>query len=271
MIFLAFVISMAQEAHAQSRIFPHMSIRNESDEKLIFFNNSNPYKIDLPVKIRKDNHTEDVIFYWIIALFFLLGMVRTLYGKYMENFLKVVFNSTLRQSQLVEQLSQSARPSFYLNLLFFFSFSTYLCLMMANHYIMPVSLKLFALCFVFVFTSYLFKSIFIKLLGWISGYVRAAGNYLSILWLMNKATGIVCLIWIFFFAFLPSSVKPVLGYVSLITVALMVIVRYLRTYGTIHYDLSLTRAQFFLYLLCMELLPILLIYKCFMQFFTKMQ
>jgi hypothetical protein len=270
-VLLSLAFFMSGHADAQSRLLPHMRSKDSSVEKLIFFSTTKPTKPELPVKIRQDNHTQDVLFYWIIGMFFLLGMVRTLYGKFMENFLKVVFNSTLRQSQLVEQLNQSARPSFYLNLLFLFAFSTYLCLLIAYQYLVPVSLNLFLLCFLFVLVSYLVKSGFIKLLGWISGYVRAAGNYLSILLLMNKATGLVCLIWIFFFAFSPASVKPVLGYASLITLALMVVVRYMRTYGTVHYDLSLSRTQFFLYLLCMELIPILLLYKCFMQFFIKMQ
>jgi hypothetical protein len=56
-------------------------------------------------------------FYAIALLFFFLGIIKVAFEKYFKNMIRVFFNTSLRQSQLKDQLLQDRLPSLFFNLL----------------------------------------------------------------------------------------------------------------------------------------------------------
>ena len=61
---------------------------------------------------------QDTIFYTILIVIAILAFFRFFYVRYFNNLFRVFFNSSLRQSQLTDQLLQAKLPSLFFNIFF---------------------------------------------------------------------------------------------------------------------------------------------------------
>ena len=74
--------------------------------------------------------SKDGLFYSLALLVFLFALLKFIYPRYFSNLFRVFFNTSLRQSQLTDQLLQAKLPSLFFNLFFILMGSWYLYLLL---------------------------------------------------------------------------------------------------------------------------------------------
>ena len=233
-----------------------------------YLNSTDP-PVALSVKTRR-SFEDDVLFYLLAALVFYFGILRTAYSKYFTTLFRVFFNSSLRQSQLTDQLLQSKLPSLLFNLLFLIAGGLYVYLLfpkeMGREDIEWGKLVLCVAVFISIYTT---KYLSLKLTGWLTVYQQEVNNYIFIVFLINKIVGICLLPVLVVLAFSMPSVVDVFVVASLIFVALMTALRFFRAYGFLQHKLNVSKFHFFLYIFAVEILPLVLIYKAVEVYIVK--
>lgn len=201
-------------------------------------------------------------FYAIAFLFFFLGILKVAFGKYFTNIIRVFFNTSLRQSQLKDQLLQDRLPSLFFNLLFVLVGGIYLyLLLLANGKILYNEYKYLYYGMLAITIVYASKFVVLHLIGWLSGYTRDTDYYIFIVFLINKILAILLMPFIVVIAFADKPLSEITILISLIIVGFMFILRYLRGFSIIQQTLKISKFHFLLYIITVELLPIFLIYQ----------
>src|SRR6185312_13122444 len=146
---------------------------------------------------------EEFIFYSLCIVVLILGIFKTFYAAYFNNLFKVFFNTSIRQTQLTDQLMQARLPSFILNIFFTISVGFYIWLLF-KHYQPPrlINSQLLLPFYILgIAALYFVKYCILKFMGWMSGMQQAADNYIFVIFLVNKITGIVLLPFVILLAF----------------------------------------------------------------------
>ena len=234
-----------------------------------FFLNSKSTPVSMAQLIKK-KEDKTIFFYLLAALVLLLGIVKTIYPRYFSNMFRVFFNSSLRQSQLKDQLVQDQLPSLIFNIFFVILAGLYLYLVLQyllftkqqlNGYLLGMCIAAFAII-------YFVKFITLKFTGWITGYKEEADTYTFIVFLINKIITICLLPMVIVMAFSPQKIAGVFVLISFVFIAAMLLMRFFRSFGLLQQRLKLSRFHFFLYIFSVEILPLFLIYKAGMFFFS---
>lgn len=206
---------------------------------------------------------KEFIFYSLCLVVFILGIFKTFYKGYFNNLFRVFFNTSIRQSQLTDQLLQAKLPSFILNIFFAISAGFYIWLLFKQYH--PPRLisshLLLPFCIIGVGALYFMKYCILKFIGWMSGMQQAADNYIFVIFLVNKIAGIVLVPFIILLAF---SMHVWINYVtafSLLMMGLFFLSRYVKTYSLLEYKFPLDPLHFIIYITAVEIIPLLLIYK----------
>jgi hypothetical protein len=215
------------------------------------------------VIVFKKQQNKQPFFYLILALFLTLGITRTFFSRYFNTLFRVFFNTSLRQNQLTDQLEQAKLPSLIFNIFFIITTGFYCYFLLhffyANHekldwYILFVCISAIAIC-------YLVKYLSLKFTGWVTNYQSEADTYIFIIFLLNKVIGIFLLPIITFMAFSTYQITSYAIIISFVFIAILFIIRFFRSYSLLQSRLKISKFHFFLYIIGLEILPILLIYK----------
>lgn len=213
---------------------------------------------------------KDPVFYFIAALLLFLGILRASFDRYFTNLLRVFFNTSLRQSQLTDQLLQAKLPSLFFNIFFVIIAGLYLYLLLIYFGKAGYADWLVLLfCIGAVLAVYIVKFIVLKFSGWLTSYGQEAETYVFVVFLINKMIAIILAPLVVIIAFSGGKVATVAVIVSFILIGLMLILRFFRSYGLLQHRLRVSRLHFFLYIIGIELLPILLIYKAALLIMSK--
>ncbi len=222
--------------------------------------------------IKKRNPPQkDALFYLLAGLIFFFGIIRTVYDRYFTTLFRVFFNSSLRQSQLTDQLLQSKLPSLFFNLVFLFAGGFY-AYFLFERFGKPgndVNWLLLGSCIGIFMAVYIIKYLTLKFVGWVTGYRNEADTYTFVLFLINKIIGICLLPVIVILSFSESSIAYIATIVSFLLVGILLLLRFFRSYSLLQHKLNVSRFHFILYILAMEILPLLLIYKAVSIFIVK--
>ncbi len=221
---------------------------------------------------RKRNPVEqNDIFYALVTLVFLMAICKRFFPRYFSNMFRVFFNSSLRQSQLTDQLIQEKIPSLFFNCLFITSVAFYISILFSRYYleINYFNWNVFSIACLSLIFIYVIKFLSLKFIGWISGYRQEADIYIFIIFLINKIIGICLLPIIVVMAFTDITFSNIAVLLSFILIGLMLLMRFFRSYGLLQHRLNVNRFHFLLYILAMEMLPIALIYKVGVMFVSK--
>lgn len=226
-----------------------------------YFSHSNT-RIPGIIHLRKYK-SQDAIFYTVLMLFFLLGVIRISFSKYFHDLFTAFLNPTLSQRQLKDQLSQTPIPSLLLNVFFAISTGTFIFLLLKQYHYFEVSnpIYLIPIFILLIAVIYLFKYIFLRLSAWLFGFTDLLSNYIFTLFLINKIIGIVLLPCILFIAFAPPNWASASISCSLVFISSMLIYRYVRAYGLVRHHISFSKFHFFLYLCGFEIAPVLILGK----------
>jgi len=88
------------------------------------FLNSRGIPVTVAAKL-KATRANDAVFYLLAGLIFLVGIIKFFFSRYFTNLFRVFFNTSLRQSQLADQLLQAKLPSLFFNAFFIISGGIY--------------------------------------------------------------------------------------------------------------------------------------------------
>lgn len=217
----------------------------------------------------RNHDSKDWLFYQIMLLLIYLGLLKTTFNKYFINMVRVFFNTSLRQSQLTDQLLIAKLPSLLFNIFFILSFGYYLFFVLIYNNNFDYSNISLLICIAIVMGTYLVKNIVLKFTGWLTGYKKEADDYNFIVFLVNKILGLLMVPFVVIIPFAEKNIVSWVLIVSYCTVALMFMFRYLRSYEVLQYRLKASRRHFLLYIFGIELMPLLLIYKLVTLFVNK--
>ena len=217
---------------------------------------------------KKRSQGKEFTFYTLCIIILAFGLFKTFYSAYFNNLFRVFFNTSIRQTQLTDQLLQAKLPSFILNIFFAISTGFYLWLLF-KHYHPPrfiSSQLLLPVCIIGTGVLYFTKYIILKFIGWTSGMQQAADNYIFVIFLVNKIIGIILIPFIVLLAFSAPGWTSYTTIFSLLLLGFFFLSRYIKTYGVLEYKFPLEPLHFVIYITAMEIVPILIIYKAAMDY-----
>ena len=206
---------------------------------------------------------KEFLFYSLCIIVLVLGLFKRFYKGFFANLFRVYFNTSLRQTQLADQLSQAKLPSFMLNLFFVITAGIYVWLLFSLY--TPSRLAnnkfLLAFCMLIIALLYFVKFCLLKFTGWVSDIQQTTNNYIFVIFLVNKITGILLVPIIILLAFLQTGWTPMVANISFMILGLLFLSRYIKSYGTLEKKLPMNAFHFVLFILAAEVIPLILIYK----------
>ncbi len=236
------------------------AIKNILQENNLLNSSGTPVSLAVELKKAKNN---DTIFYGLMVMLLLLAFFRFFFPRYFTNLFRVFFNTSLRQSQLTDQLLQAKLPSLLLNLFFIISGGLFIYFLLLHYNWVNEQNRwiIIGSCIGVLGLIYFLKFCILKFTGWVTGYHEETDTYIFIFFLINKIIGIFLVPFIILMAFADTDIVKIAVAISLIIIGLLVLLRFFRSYGLLQNQLKVSRFHFFLYILGIEILPLLLIYK----------
>ena len=122
---------------------------------------------------------------------------------------------------------------------------------------------------VLVGVIYFLKFCILKFTGWITGFKEMTNTYVFVIFLINKIIGIFLIPFIVIMTFSDFKIVKISILISLISIVIFLLLRFFRSYGLLQNQLKMSKAHFFLYILGIEILPLLLTYKGLMVYLSK--
>lgn len=213
-------------------------------------------------EIRTPNGKE-FIFYLFCVVLFILALFKTFYSMYFNNLFRIFFNTSLRQTQLTDQLSQAKLPSFILNIFFTISGGIYIWLLF-THFNKVQSVKtqtLLLICVLSVAIIYVVKFIILKFTGWLAGIQKTVDNYIFIIFLVNKIIGVLLIPFLILLAFMRNEWIPSVAIISALFIGLLFLSRYAKSYSALEKKLSVNSLHLLIFVLGAEIIPLFVFYK----------
>ncbi|MDQ2721048.1 MAG: DUF4271 domain-containing protein [Bacteroidota bacterium] len=206
---------------------------------------------------------KEFLFYALCIIVLILGVFKTFYSHYFNNLFRVFFNTSLRQTQLTDQLLQAKLPSFILNIFFTLTAGIYIWLLFI-HFHPPrlISSKLLLpFCIISIALLYFIKYCLLKIMGWVSEIKQVTDSYIFVLFLVNKISGILLVPFIILLAFSMPEWTNIVATISLLVMGLFFLSRYVKSYGLIEKKIPLNRFHFLIYIIGGEIIPLFVFYK----------
>lgn len=206
--------------------------------------------------------SKDAVFYIMATMLLFLGILKVAFPRYFSNLLRVFFNTSLRQGQLTDQLLQAKLPSMFFNVFFALITGWYLYLLL-NHFEKTTynNWQLLLICITGLFLIYIVKFCTLKFAGWLTGYQQEAETYIFIVFLINKIISLCLVPIVVIIPFSNPELVNITIIISFVMIVLMFIMRFFRSYGLLQNRLKVSGLHFFLYIIGIEVLPLLLIYR----------
>ncbi len=213
---------------------------------------------------------KEFIFYVLVFLLLVFGILRQLFPKYFKDLFSVFFNTTLKQSQIREQLMQTPLPSLMLNGFFVASAGLYITFLLEYYESNPVDhfWLLFFYCCIGLSIIYMVKFIGLKIVGWVFDIKEAADANIFIVFITNKMIGILLLPFLILLAFSKGGIYSISITISWCLIAALFLYRLMLTYSVIRNQIKVNPFHFFLYFCAFEITPLLLVYKGLLVFFN---
>ena len=220
---------------------------------------------------KKKADTLGDLFYILTALFLVLGLLRTFFSRYFTTMFRVFFNTSLRQNQLTDQLEQAALPSLLFNIFFVTSLGLYVYILWEhqNFYHAVINCAYLGFSVLVVAVCYLVKYVSLLFTGWLTNYKSEAKIYIFSIFLLNKIIGMLLLPFTLLIAFSTLKVAQYAIIISFVLLLILLLSRFFKTYGLLQNRLKLNGIHFFIYIISLEVLPIMIIYKTAMLFFRN--
>lgn len=224
--------------------------------------NSSSKAVALPEYPHKASGKE-FLFYILCLVLLILGLFRTFFTGYFKNLFRVYFNTSLRQTQLSDQLQQATLPSLILNIFFAITAGIYIWLLF-NYYHPPRYFNgkaLLPFSILLVAVLYFLKFCVLKFMGWVTDVQESTNNYIFAIFLVNKIIGIFLVPVIILLAFVHRQWIPAIINGSVMVIGLLFLSRYVKSYGAIEKKIPLNPFHFVIYIVGAEIIPLFILYK----------
>lgn len=218
--------------------------------------------------VKKQVAGKEWLFYLLIFLLLVFGMLRRIFPKYFSDLFRLFFRTTIKQRQIKEQLVQTPLPSLLLNGFFVISAGLYITFLLQYFQLDPFGnfWLLFLYSIAGLSAIYFIKFAGLKISGWVFNMEETAEAYIFIVFVVNKMLGILILPFLVLIAFATGDLFTVGLALSWCLVGGLLLYRFILTYAAIRNQVKLNPFHFFLYLCAFELAPLLLIYKGLLLF-----
>ena len=230
-----------------------------SKNKYINFKGKPVYLIEQPHSVSG----KEFLFYILCVVLLILGLFKTFFKGYFNNLFRVFFNTSLKQTQLSDQLQQATLPSFILNIFFTVTAGIYIWLLFSFYH--PPRLfdgkMLLPFCILSIATLYFLKFCMLKFMGWVSDIQESTNSYIFSIFLVNKITGIFLVPVIILLAFINRQWLPVIINISFMIIGLLFLSRYIKSYGVIEKKIPINPFHFIIYIAGAEIIPLFILYK----------
>ena len=238
--------------------------------KLYFENNTRPRSSQIIYKIeqRFSLPDKDFLFYLILGIIFLYGLINNIYPQYYPKLFSQFSQSSLRMLQNREQLVQNTVASLASNINFVLCFALMSTLLIFNRHLLPISFwEAYLYICLFFIVLYVGKFICLQIVGLVFNTRELVGTYIFVVFMINKVLGILLLPFILILAFSkPAYYTLAIAGAAILTV-LLFLYRYLFSLTSVRNKLHISSFHFFLYLCAFEILPLLILYKLLVQYF----
>ncbi len=206
---------------------------------------------------------KEFVFYVLCVLVLILGIFKTFYSAYFRNLFRVFFNTSLRQSQLTDQLLEAKLPSFILNIFFALSAGIFIWQLFTHYEVSTLISRswLLPFCILGMAALYFVKYCILKFIGWVTSMQQTIDNYIFIIFLINKISGIVLVPFLVILAFSTPFLVHYFTTISLLVIVLFFLSRYFKTYGVLQNKFPMNAFHFIIYIMATEIIPLLLLYK----------
>ena len=214
--------------------------------------------------------SDDILFYVMMCLIFIIGFVRTTFPKYFSSLFELFFQTSFRQNQTRDQLLQGKLPSLMMNIVFVFSGGMFITLISKiQGWILIDFWWLYLYSCLLLAIIYVSKYLFLLFFGWIFNASTAANTYLFVIFLINKILAVLFLPLLLILAFAANHIVQVSLLISEILIVILLLYRYVTSIGAIRKRLHVNALHFFLYICAAEVLPLLLIYKVLFNYIQR--
>jgi hypothetical protein len=120
-----------------------------------------------------------------------------------------------------------------------------------------------------VFIIYIGKFLILQIAGWITGFKNEAVSYTFLIFLVNKLLAIVLLPATCILIFSNNNIGLLTYNISILAIIIFYLLRCFRSYGIFQNKLSLGKFHFLLYILAVEFIPVLLLFKIGLNIIDK--
>jgi hypothetical protein len=217
---------------------------------------------------RREWEGKESLFYTTILLLIFFALVRNNFSRYATDLFSLFFRTTIKQRQIKEQLMQAPLPSLLLNILFFVTGALFINLLL-TYYGLGRAFN-FWLLFLYAVAGlvaiYLIKFITLKLCGWLFRMSDVTDSYTFIVFTTNKIIGIALLPFVILLAFTSGPFQQGVLTLSIVIVVALFLYRFYLSFATIERQLNISFFHFLLYLIGLEIVPLLLINKLLFKF-----
>jgi len=124
-------------------------------------------------------------------------------------------------------------------------------------------------CIVVLGLVYLIKYSTLKFTGWVTGYQEATDSYIFIIFMICKILGIILIPFTILMAFSIMPIASTSALISLLVIGFLLLLRLFRSYGLLQNQLKVSKFHFLLYIVGVEVIPLLLIYKGLLFLLSK--
>jgi len=211
---------------------------------------------------------KEPLFYSTVALLIFFALVRNHFSRYATDLFALFFRTTIKQRQVKEQLMQAPLPSLLLNIVFFISGALFINLLLAQYGLGRAFgfWLLFLYAILGLIAIYLLKFITLKVCGWLFRMSDVTDAYTFVVFTTNKIIGIALLPFIILLAFTTGPFRQGILSLSILVVVLLFLYRFYLSFATIERKLKISFFHFLLYLVGLEIVPLLLINKLLFRF-----
>ena len=201
---------------------------------------------------------KEELFYVLTGIVALIALARVIFPRYFINMFSLLFQTSYRQKQAIEQLTNNKISSLMLNIVFIVSLGIYVTLIFdKNEYLHLNFWMLFGYSVSALTIIYLFKFIFLYFMGWIFNSEEAMESYSFVVFLSNKIIAIVLLPFIFILAFTGGEIAAVSLVITYFLIGIALLYRFFIVMSSLRTTLKVNPLHFFLYLCGVEILSLI--------------
>ncbi len=220
---------------------------------------------------RKQRGSYNLYFYIILGLVLFYAFFFFFFRKYVSDVFRLYLNTSLNKSQITDQLRQEELPSLLSNIVFIVAMSLFASqIISTNTGDEIIKLKYFTYISILLAVIYLVKYFSLKFTGWVSSFSTQAGLYIFIVFVVNKVLGFILLPIAVVAALGTNTVKQPAIIIGIVVILTLLLTRFVKAFNIIRSNAKIQILHFVIFIIAVEVLPLLLLFKAGKMYLTNL-